>query len=349
MRRDVEVHLEWFLEGKAREAAESGMPAEIAGVLRDFGFAGGKRIRPVLCVAGWQAAGGGGPYGAVMEVAASLGMFHAFCLVHDDVIDDSAARRGQPTVHRALAARCASGRSPAAARRQGVCAAVLVGDLALAWSDELLHSAGLTPRQFTDALPVIDIMRTEVLHGQYLDVTATGQPSGDVERALAIGRCKTAKYTVERPLHIGAALAGDDDTDGRLRTALSEFAIPLGEAFQFRDDLLRVFGDPATTGKSALDDLRDGKPTVLAALALQRATPAQAEQLRLLLGCPTLTDEQADAARRVITATGARDAVEHMITRRYEQAVGALDRAPVDAAAAVALRRLADLAVRRST
>ncbi|MFJ4689113.1 polyprenyl synthetase family protein [Streptomyces sp. NPDC088789] len=362
VRAEIDGTLDSFLTLKARTAAGQRMPAEVTRVLRDFLTSGGKRIRPLLCLTGWHTAGGQGHHPRpLVQAAASLEMFHAFCLVHDDVIDQSHTRRGRPTVHRALAAHH-HGRALSAADRLGTSAAILVGDLALAWSDELLHTAGLTDRQLTDVLPLFDAMRTEVMYGQYLDVIATvtattpattsstlnggdSAQSDPVGRALAICRYKTAKYTVERPLHIGAALAGAGPST---LTALTAYALPLGEAFQLRDDLLGVYGDPARTGKPALDDLREGKATVLVALALRHASPPQAEQLHTLLGRRDLTEEQADTARGIITATGAVQRVEAMITERYEQALRHLGAAPLEPASAHLLREFADSAVHRS-
>ncbi|MGA5135351.1 polyprenyl synthetase family protein [Streptomyces olivoreticuli] len=346
IRRAVDARLDVFLTDKEHQAAGHRLPAEVTSVLRNFLFAAGKRLRPLLCVCGWYAGGGHRAQKGVLQAAAALEMFHAFALIHDDIMDHSDTRRGHPAIHRTLTTRHSQGRSTAAADHVGASAAILVGDLALAWSDELLHTAGLTPRQLTDILPLVDAMRTEVMYGQYLDLTSSGHPTDGLEHALAIIRYKTAKYTVERPLHIGAALAGAPPP---LLAVLSAFALPLGDAFQLRDDLLGVFGDPTSTGKPNLDDLRAGKHTVLIALALQHASHARADQLRLLLGCPNLTEDQAEAARRIITATGAPAMVEEMITERYERAMASLETAPFAPAVAGALGSLADSAVRRHT
>ncbi|MER5418042.1 polyprenyl synthetase family protein [Streptomyces virginiae] len=316
---------------------------EIAETLRAFLFAGGKRLRPQLCVIGWQTAGEGPVPAPVVQAAASLEMFHAFALIHDDVMDDSASRRGHATVHRSLAAHHAS--RPDAARL-GVNAAILLGDLALAWSDALLHTAGLTPTQLTAAHEVVDAMRTELMYGQYLDLCATGQVCDDVEAALRTARYKTARYTVERPLLLGAALAG---AGHGVHEALSAYALPVGEAFQLRDDLLGVFGTPQVTGKPSLDDLRDGKHTVLAALALKRATPRQRNILHTLLGDPCLDETGADRIRQVLAATGARDEVENMINTRRAQALRVLASAPFPASATAGLRQLTDAAMARTS
>ncbi|MDQ1040698.1 geranylgeranyl diphosphate synthase type I [Streptomyces sp. V3I8] len=342
IRADVDTHLAAFLDGKARAAAEHRLPGELVEVLSEFLFAGGKRIRPLLCVIGWHAAGGEGQAGPVVSAAASLEMFHAFALIHDDVMDESAIRRGQPTAHRALAARH-TGRADAS--RLGASAAILLGDLALAWSDELLHTAGLTPHQLTDALTVIDTMRTDLVHGQYLDLLATGGPTTDTGRALTIARYKTAKYTVECPLHLGAVLAGAGTA---LRAALSAFALPVGEAFQLRDDLLGTFGDPTVTGKPGLDDLRAGKDTTLVVLAMQRADPAQRRTLRALIGNRALDEDDADHVRRILEATGARAAVERLVRDRQDQACDVLRRASFPPAVTAALLEIAFAATVRT-
>lgn len=346
LRDQVTTLLDAFLEKKADSDAGLPMPAEVCQSLRDFLAAGGKRLRPLLCVTGWQAAGGGGAAAPVLTTAASLELFHLFTLIHDDIMDGSDIRRGLPTLHRRLAQHHRGGRSAATAERVGTNTAVLVGDLALAWSDELLHTAGLTPRQLGDVLPLIDLMRSEVMYGQYLDVTATGHLTADVDRAMRIVRYKTAKYTCERPLHIGAALAHDA---ARVSETLSAYALPIGEAFQLRDDLLGVFGTPQLTGKPSLDDLRDGKHTVLVALALQRSDPAQRHTLHTLIGDPALDEADADRVRRVLTATGAREEVERMISTRCAQAHHVLDTEPFPPAATAVLRQLADSAVARTS
>ncbi|WP_435858612.1 polyprenyl synthetase family protein [Streptomyces varsoviensis] len=344
----VDAVLARFLERKSASAAAQRLPAEATEALTGLLAAGGKRLRPVLCVTGWHAAAGQQRASQpVLQVAAALEMFHAFCLIHDDVMDHSPTRRGRPTLHRALADRHAAARPRRSADQFGDAAAILIGDLALSWSDELIHTAGLPPRQLTAVLPLLDAMRAEIMYGQYLDVAATGQATGDVDQALTVIRYKTAKYTVERPLHIGAALAQGTT---RLADTLSAYALPLGEAFQLRDDLLGVFGVPGQTGKSRLDDLREGKHTVLIALALRDAPAQHTDVLRSLLGRPDLTEAQAVRVRTILTRTGARTRVEDMIARRRAHVLRLLAApAPIHPSAVPTLRRLADATTRRTS
>lgn len=344
IRASIDTVIDDFLDELERTAPRSEL-AVLTQALRDFVGAGGKRLRPLLCVVGWHAAGGSGSEDAALRLAASLELLHASVLIHDDIIDNSDTRRGHPTAHRALEAR-RPGADAQTASRFGTSAALLLGDLTLVWSDQLARSVPLTPKELRAVQSVLDAVRRDVLLGQYLDLVSTGRPSSDLDAALAITRYKTAHYTVERPLQAGAALAG---AGPELRAACSEFGIPLGEAFQLRDDLLGVFGDPQHTGKPVLDDLREGKHTPLVALALQGADQAQRDSLCHLLGRSDLSATDAAAVRDIIVATGARDAVESMIDSRYQQALAVLDAAPFKPEAAAALRTLADAAVRRST
>ncbi|MFC7308932.1 polyprenyl synthetase family protein [Streptomyces monticola] len=335
----VDLVLHDFLDTKRRGAEDRSLPLDVAATLNDFLTAGGKRLRPLLCVLGWHAAGGHGDGTAVVRTAAALEMFHAFCLIHDDLMDNSATRRGQPTVHRLVANRYGHD-------HLGASAAILIGDMALAWSDELLHSAGHPPHRLAGLRRVIDVMRQEVIYGQYLDLMTPLGPLTDHEAALQVIRYKTAKYTCERPLHCGATLA---DSEADLYTELSRYALPLGEAFQLRDDLLGVYGHPEATGKPVLDDLREGKHTVVLALAAQRADPAQRKLLDTLLGTPELDHDGAARVRAVLDATGARATVEDMIATRYAQALTALDAVPCPPPATAALRHIAARAVERTS
>ncbi|MFB6977123.1 polyprenyl synthetase family protein [Streptomyces scopuliridis] len=345
VRHEVSAALAGFLDAK-EQAAPGAELRYLTSTLRGL-LTGGKRLRSMLCVCGWQAAGATGEMTAAIRAAASLELFQVFALVHDDVMDDSDVRRGQPSAHRALAtAYTESGGPLGRAEAHGMGAAVLLGDLALVWSDELLHSTGVEPSRLAQVLPLVADMRSEVMYGQLLDLQTTGRLTGDAETALHVIRYKTAKYTVERPLQIGAALAGATPA---VLDACSAFGIPLGEAFQLRDDLLGVFGDPVATGKPILDDLREGKATVLMALAVQRASPAERRTLRGIVGRSDLNEDQAARVRTILDSTGARQTVEEMISARRDAALTALDEAPFPEEATGQLRRIALAATERQT
>ncbi|KOT87370.1 geranylgeranyl diphosphate synthase [Streptomyces sp. NRRL F-5755] len=329
-----------FLTERAQSAAVPGQSALVL-LLRDF-IEGGKRVRPLLCVAGWRAAGGDGDPAQAVRLAASIELAHACALVHDDIMDAADSRRGRPSVHRILADRHPL---PEMAERFGTSGAILVGDLALVWSDELLHTTQMPDAHRVAVLRVVDLARAELIAGQHLDLLTTGDLDVSMETALTVVRYKTAKYTVERPLQVGAALAGADQ---RLMDACSAYGVPLGEAFQLRDDVLGVFGDPDQMGKSRLDDLREGKCTSLIVRALRVATPAQTERLREVIGNPQLGEPEAAEVREILTSTGARAAVERMIEKRYQQALYALYTAPFTPGAVSTLKAVAEAAVHRT-
>ena len=287
-------------------------------------MSGGKRLRPAFCYWGWRGAGGESSPG-IVAAAAALELFQAAALIHDDLMDDSDTRRGMPAAHRRFAGVHRESGWQGNADRFGLAGAVLAGDMCLVWTDELFAGSGLSGPQLASGRAMFNLMRTELLGGQYLDVLTQVAPDPDpqtaIDRARRVIRYKSAKYTIEHPLLIGASLAG---AGPELLAVYSEYGLALGEAFQLRDDVLGVFGDPAETGKPAGDDLREGKRTVLVGLTLQRADPAQTGIVRRLLGDPNLNAEGVAALREVITDTGALDAVEHLIDELAEQAGSAL-------------------------
>jgi geranylgeranyl diphosphate synthase type I len=285
---------------------------------------GGKRLRPAFCYWGWRGAGGG-DVPEIVSVAASLELFQAAALVHDDVMDGSDTRRGQPSVHRRVAALHRKLRWLGSSEAFGVAGAILAGDLCLSWCDEMYAGSGLPPETLLRGRAVFDRMRTELMCGQYLDMLESAQESTSVERARHVILFKSAKYSVVQPLLLGGTLAG---ASGELLSAYDRYGRALGEAFQLRDDVLGVFGDPSLTGKPAGDDLREGKRTVLVALTLDRCSPAEAATVRAGLGDPHLGADGVEALRSIMVECGALDAVEGMIAAQAAVAAAALDGVP---------------------
>ncbi len=299
----------------------------VAEVTRQFVLAGGKRLRPAFCYWGWRATGAPDSDGA-LNAAASLELLHACALIHDDVMDASDTRRDRPSIHRRFADLHLSGGWRGDPEAFGASAAILLGDLCLVWADQMFGECGLDPAAIDRARGIYAEMRVELMAGQYLDVLSSAlHESGSAtanlatERALRVARFKSAKYTIERPLQLGGTLAG---APAELLAAFSAYGLPLGEAFQLRDDVLGVFGDPAVTGKPAGDDLREGKRTALVSLAEQRAAPRAAAQLSTLLGDRNLDAEGVATCRQVISECGALAEVEALIVRRGAQAREAL-------------------------
>ncbi|NCD19549.1 MAG: polyprenyl synthetase family protein [Actinobacteria bacterium] len=311
--------------------------------------AGGKRGRARLCAAGWRAVGATGPHDPVVGAGCALELFQAAALVHDDIIDDAATRRGLPASHVRFASLHPGG--PTDPVRFGANAAILLGDLLLVLAGrEMRRAAGLVPAHAAGALEIWELMTAEVAVGQYLDIWASTRPLIEeslgvaLERALTVVRHKSARYSVEHPLVLGAALGGGSPEE---LAALRRIGTPLGEAFQLRDDELGVFGDPGVTGKPAGDDLREGKRTPLIIVGLALAAPADAGFIRGRLGDPRLDDHEVDRIRRILVASGALDRHEDLIAERVLATSAAIDAAPLDEAVRTELRALADTLTRR--
>ena len=298
-----------------RWAAVDADLGEPLAALRDLVLAGGKRLRPAFCHWAYVGAGGDPEDPQVVDAGAALELLHTFALVHDDIMDGSATRRGTDTIHVQFEAGHALDGWRGEARRFGEGVAILVGDLAFVYADRLL--AGAPPA----AHQVFTELRIEVNVGQYLDLLGTARGEVNEGTARRISRFKSGKYTVERPLHLGAALAGRLDD---LAAPLSAYGLPLGEAFQLRDDLLGVFGDSAITGKPVGEDLREGKPTLLFAIAVQQASDADAAVLARY-GAPDLNEDDVAALQDVLQSSGAVGTVEGDIDRLVAEAVQALD------------------------
>jgi geranylgeranyl diphosphate synthase type I len=304
--------------------------------LRALVMAGGKRLRPVFCHWGFVAAGGEPDDPRIVDAGAAFELLQAFALIHDDVMDGSATRRGAPAVHRRFADRHADTAWAGESRRFGEGVAILVGDVALVYSDLLLPSGS------PELAALWHELRIELNIGQYLDLSGTATGGVDREGARRIARLKSGRYTIERPLQIGALLAGQPE----LATALSTYGDPLGEAFQLRDDVLGVFGLEARTGKPVGDDLREGKPTLMLAVAHERATGADLALLARV-GDPDLDEQTVTDLQALFISTGALDVAEAEIATLAARAVAALPALPLPPHADLALRDLATFIVAR--
>ena len=283
-------------------------------------LAGGKRLRPAFCFWGFIGAGGDPTDELVIDAGAALELLHAFALFHDDVMDGSLTRRGEPTTNAKFEANHGANKLAGESRRFGDGVAILVGDLAYVYSDQLMRNA--SPQAWT----IWNELRIELNFGQYLDMLGSAMNERRREKAERICRYKSGKYTIERPLHLGALLAAPTRGD-ELTSVLSTYGLPLGDAFQMRDDVLGAFGDTAITGKPVGDDLREGKPTPLMAIATARANAAQLKELQLV-GNQDLTPEQIVRVQEVIRETGALDELELVITRLTDEAIAAVQNVP---------------------
>ena len=345
LRARVEKALTSFLDQqRGHLAAVDAATAPVADALESFVLGGGKRLRPAFAYWGYRGAGGTDSDRVVATVAA-LELVHASALIHDDVMDGSDLRRGEPAVHRRFATHHRTAGWRGDPDEFGTAAAILLGDLCLVWSDELLHASGLDPEALARARPVFYRMRTEVTTGQYLDIHIQASRDTTVARALKVARFKSAKYTVEHPLLLGAALAGAGQ---QVVTAYSGYGLPLGEAFQLRDDVLGMFGDPAHTGKPAGDDLREGKRTYLVASAFESAPPAERAALAATLGDPGLDEAGVRRLREIVVGTGALARTEQRISDLVAVALDRLATVTLDPEATEVLIALATAATSRA-
>lgn len=344
LRERVSDALEDFLE--QRRPLLTGISDDLvvlANALSDSSRSG-KRLRPAFCWWGFRGAGGADSAEAITAVT-SLELLQACALIHDDVMDESDTRRGLPAAHRRFGAIHKANDWQGDPDQFGEAGAILLGDLCLAWADEMYFNSGLPADDLLRGKPILDIMRTELLAGQYLDLVEQVRASASVERALTVARYKSAKYTVERPLQLGAALAGGSP---ELLDALSRYGLPLGEAFQLRDDVLGVFGDPDVTGKPAGDDLREGKRNLLIALSFEGASESEQSLLSRSLGKRDLADEDVAVLREIIVNSGALAKTEELIAGRTEEALQALGDAEITETAREVLSDLAFAATRRT-
>jgi geranylgeranyl diphosphate synthase type I len=264
-------------------------------------------------------------------------------------MDGSDTRRGKPAIHKHFEKLHARESAVGSSVGFGQAAAILLGDLALVYSDLALHQSGINTAVLPNVLAVHDEMRVELMAGQFLDIYEQTRSSHTVERALTIARYKSGKYTIERPLHFGAAMATTDKSLlADVTSHYSSYGLPLGEAFQLRDDLLGVFGDPELTGKPAGDDLREGKRTVLVAMAQESMSSTDIKEFESLFGKSDLDLSGVEKLRTIINETGAPTHVENLISDLTNKATKALDTPSITTTARQVLSDLAIIATKRN-
>ncbi|NYG57996.1 geranylgeranyl diphosphate synthase type I [Nocardioides daedukensis] len=345
-RAGLQVAIDEFLDEQATRLAPLGPDAARLLTAAREAVTGGKRFRAAFCHWGFKAVSDlpADQEKALLRACASLEFLHASALVHDDFMDASDTRRGRPATHRAFEGEHRDAGWSGDPEQYGAAAAILLGDLLLTWADELLRRCGFPLERVEAALAMFDICRSEVVAGQFLDVSVQARGKADVDTAMTVLRYKSAKYSIERPLHIGAALGGASPAEIE---ALTAFGLPLGEAFQLRDDQLGVFGDPAVTGKPAGDDLVEGKRTVLVAHALEALAPHEGAVLDRSLGSDLPQDEVAEL-RALIRGSGAEQQVESLIDQLADRSRAALEEASFRDEAVRALRELSAAVTQRA-
>jgi geranylgeranyl diphosphate synthase type I len=305
----VEARLSRLLDARVRGSRELGPEVQaLVREVRRLTLLGGKRLRPALVLVGARAVSNRVPLAAALDAGVALELLHSYFLIHDDWMDGDRVRRGGPSVHAALAERFGS-------EQLGNAAAILAGDYAVALSCEVMSRVSASPARKGSMFSAFAEMQLGAVAGQQLDMFGGGR---DVELGYAL---KTGSYTVEGPLKVGALLAG---AKPRTLAALAKYARPAGIAFQLRDDLLSLFGDPSVTGKPLASDLMSGKRTLLLGLALRHGKAAELRAIRSVLNQPRARPAALRAALDAVEATGAPGRVERRIEQLSEQATAAL-------------------------
>jgi geranylgeranyl diphosphate synthase, type I len=344
----VTDQLRTYLQERRGEAAHIGSDYDrLTAGLQEFVLSGGKRLRPAFAYWGWRSVSSKDASDQALLLFAALELLHASALVHDDVIDSSATRRGRPTTHVQFAALHRERQWRGPANQFGISAAILLGDLALAWADDIVAGIDLPADARRRVRRVWVDIRTELLGGQYLDIVAEASAAESIASAMNVNTYKTASYTVSRPLQLGVAAAADRPD---VHALFHEVGTDLGIAFQLRDDVLGVFGDPAVTGKPSGDDLRSGKRTVLLATAVELADKSDAAAAKLLRASigTDLSDAQVGELCEAIERVGALTAVEQQIDTLTRRALRTLADAPIHTAAKTGLSEMARMAANRS-
>lgn len=345
--RSVNTSLAEFFQDEAGYLQSVGTELDpVVDALGRFLLDSGKRLRPLFATIGFIGAGGE-LTPEVIRATSSLELVHVCALIHDDVMDASDTRRGAPAIHKQFEALHQSQNLHGSSQQFGTAAAILLGDLALIWAAKALHESGVAPEAILRSLPFYDEMRIELMAGQYLDVYEQALASESIERSLKVARFKSGKYSIERPLHFGASLA--PDSDPQLIDIYSNYGLPLGEAFQLRDDVIGVFGDPQVTGKPAGDDLREGKRTVLVAKTLSLASKSQRAEFLSNFGQKELDITKVQTMRQIISETGALNQLEVLIHEMTLKAHEALISGGITPRAMALLGEMAIAATNRSS
>lgn len=344
LRSSIAAILDDFTKARSRALTDIGSELEpVAHAMTEFITDGGKRFRPIFAYLGYLGTGAS-PRHEILRACTSLELVHVCALIHDDVMDGSDTRRNKPAIHRLFQSLHNDASYQGDSERFGLASAILLGDLALVWADRLLVESGISREEFINAQDVFANMRDELMAGQYLDVLEGALATTSVERSLKVARFKSGKYSIERPLHFGAALAGRPE----FNEVYSKFGLPLGEAFQLRDDILGVFGDPKVTGKPAGDDIREGKRTVLIAVTMENADLSQRQKLHNALGNQNLGESEINEIQEIIKTSGALHEVEKLITDLTHEAISALQQSPIDGKIAKVLEEMSVIATQRS-
>lgn len=335
----LDLELKKYLDEKVEEAKRIDPQAtKLVKAVRRMVLAGGKRLRPAFMYYGYKAAGGNDEE-AIIYTCQSIELLHAYLLIHDDIIDNSDLRRGQPTVHKFF-----ERSNTSLTRNFGVNAAILAGDYASTFAQEILSRSPFSDHEIRRARKILDQLLLEVIAGEFVDVLSGLKPQSSWEEQEKILEYKAARYTIVRPLHLGAALA---DAHDEIFNTFTAYGIPLGKAFQIQDDILGMFGDEEKLGKPADSDIKEGKKTYLILKALEEANNEQRRVLQKTVGNIDARDDEIDAVRQIVKETGAYDFAVRAAKKLIREAKAALDGVEIEKESQEYLLGIADYMLQR--
>ncbi len=335
----INEHLGTFFDKKIEEAARiSGYTQEIVVGVKEYTLRGGKRLRPIFCIYGYKCLSDM-DIEAIIKASTSLELMQSYLLIHDDIMDEDELRRGSLTFHIICKKLCERRFGENKSLKFGENIAIVAGDLLEAYGEEILATSPFKSENVNKALAAYAAIVKNVGYGQILDITAEREGGFDEEEILAIHKLKTASYTIEGPLHIGALLAGAIEADLQI---LSDYGIPLGLAFQIQDDILGLFGSEEKTGKPVVSDVREGKKTLLILHALENCTDKERELILSALGNEDVTLKEIGRIRAIVRKTGSLDYSKQLVAEMTAQAVQAIQQSDFRSEAKEFLINIAD-------
>jgi geranylgeranyl diphosphate synthase type I len=342
--RLINERLAAFFDAKLAEAARiSQHVREIVLGAKEYTLRGGKRLRPIFCIYGYQCLNDAN-IDAIIDASISLELMQSYLLIHDDIMDEDELRRGKTTFHILCQRYCERQFGATKSHKFGENVAIIAGDLLEAYGEEVLATAPFKSEYVQKAVGAYANIVKNVGYGQILDLMAEREGSFNEAEILTIHRLKTASYTIEGPLHIGALLAGATDADLRI---LSDYGIPLGLAFQIQDDILGLFGSEEKTGKPVGSDVREGKKTLLILKALERCTAAEKDVILNALGNERVAVKEIEAVREIVRETGSLEYSRRMVAEMTAKAVAAIHGSEFRGAAKDFLVQVADFIGKR--
>lgn len=311
----IDGQLEKYFDSAIRDAkGKDKLLAEALDQIKKIALSGGKRVRGALLCQSYFGFGGKDRI-KIIKAAAAIELVHLFLLVHDDIIDRGNVRHGKMTLNAWFAKKYEKKLGKEEAKHLAISMAIIAGDLLYAMAIEIISKAGFEEKNSVAAISQLQKVVANTIVGQSQDINISYDSKISQEKILKMYENKTAKYTFEGPLQIGALLAGENDK--KMFQKISNFSVPLGIAFQIQDDMLGIFGNEKHVGKSA-SDIEEGKRTLLVAKAYEFANDDQIKQINAILGKKNLSKSEIEKFQNLLIETGSFDYNKKMADQYFE-------------------------------